>query len=191
MASHSWEQPDRGHSWEADDDGALHVVGWDDSDDESSAAEGAGAVAGVEMVEHLLQLYYLSKMSARDLCVACYWAGLAGVEAAREVGMAPGKPTGRYQRHLDAVLGTGSQKGLYFLDVPGHGKHDVARTVHDLPVRPPHELIEAELQSDRSISLRLREAIEDEILPPAYFNHEVVKGAPGELVLPLILYVDA
>eukprot|EP00969_Alexandrium_andersonii_P130106 5752199-Alexandrium_andersonii.AAC.1 len=104
------------------------------------------------MVEYMLGLFRLSKISAMNFCITCFWAAQAGVEAAKPFAFGPGKATGHYSRKMDSVLKTGSSENQYFIEVPGHSKHDACRMQHQLPVQVPHEMLEAELAKDASVS---------------------------------------
>eukprot|EP00969_Alexandrium_andersonii_P227301 10038727-Alexandrium_andersonii.AAC.1 len=67
--SYSWEQP-----WEA-------PPRWMDSDSDEEDAmnvELQGEEAGQELVEFLLSLYFAGKMSAKTVCVMCWWSSRAG-----------------------------------------------------------------------------------------------------------------
>eukprot|EP00969_Alexandrium_andersonii_P139600 6175733-Alexandrium_andersonii.AAC.1 len=91
-----------------------------------------------------MQLQRVGEISSMSLCIVLLSASLAGVASAKLLAMPPGRPTGRYQHHIDAVLGRQTPTECYALDVPGHAKHDVSRTSHSMPVLPPHECIDAE-----------------------------------------------
>ena len=54
----------------------------------------------------------------------------------------------------------------------------------------PHEILATEVAADASTSLKLQEAIGDSTLPPAYWEHPVVR-APGKPVVPFALDMDA
>ena len=64
-------------------------------------------------VDMFMQLYHEGKLNAIPFCVALYWAAQAGAEGqARARGLASGKPSGHYQRHLDTAFGF-KAKGMY------------------------------------------------------------------------------
>ena len=62
--------------------------------------------AGVSLLKHLLGIYALKKMSAKEFCVACYYCSLAAMPGGNfeDYALAPDKQSGAYQRKLDAVL---------------------------------------------------------------------------------------
>ena len=65
-------------------------------------------------------------------------------------GAKPGQSTGNYQRHLDSVLGFGTvAKEFYKMTVPGNTKDGLfQRMPLEIPLRPPHELMEEEIKAD-------------------------------------------
>eukprot|EP00969_Alexandrium_andersonii_P304118 13443383-Alexandrium_andersonii.AAC.1 len=88
-------------------------------------------------------------------------------------------------------MGTESfDKRLYRLPVPGHRRHDLSRTVHDLPVQPAHEAMERELEAHPEIMENFERAKTNGDLPPAFWRHPVVQASGGD-ALPVALYVDA
>ena len=183
MQTREWEEdPEVSHPWE--DDGTSCAS--DCSDLPKSEKESAME----EFMDVLMSLYMSSVISARIFCVICYWLGKAGLPFG-QYGLRPDASSGHYKRHLDKVLGVPDfSKDLYEVPVAGHRKHDLSRTQHNICALPPHEQLYAELASIPSIDLRLDEAKHDKMLPPAYFEHPIVKQSPAEGVLPIALYMD-
>jgi hypothetical protein len=183
MQTHEWEgDPEASHPWE--DDGS----GW--GSDCSDEAKSEKETAVEEVLDMLMSLYMGSIISARVFCVLCYWLAKAGLPFG-QYGLRPHASSGHYKRHLDKVLGVHDfSKDLYEVPIAGHRKHDLSRTRHNICSLPPHEQLNAEVASDPSIDLRLEEAKRDKSLPPAYFEHPVVKQNPAEGVLPIALYMD-
>ena len=130
--------------WEAFED----EVGEDD-DDTSPPNK---LQASTELVDMLLQLYLSGAMTATSLSIMCYWIHHAGVEGhVRDLAFPPGRPSGRYKRHIDAALGVNStDERLYELDVPGHSKHGVGRLVTKVLVQPHHRLPTQQPATSRS-----------------------------------------
>ena len=76
------------------------------------------------------------------------------------------------------------------MTVPGNTKDGLfQRMPLEIPLRPPHELMEEEIEADSSLMLKLQESIADGKQPPAYRNHPVVAGSTTP-VLPYALYMD-
>lgn len=118
------------------------------------------------------------------------WQELAHIKEADRYALGPGSSSGHYSRKLRSALGYSKSKDLYELDVPGHSKHDLSRTLHTISCLPAHEQFATDVANDVSCRNKLAELIRDESLPPCYYEHKVVKDNPGELVLPIALYID-
>lgn len=94
-----------------------------------------------------MELYLASTISARIFAVLCWWAWKAGMKRdVEQYAMAPGsKWSGNYQKHLDRAMGFDLQRSMFYtLAAPGYPRQQPARAIMDLPVRPPHELLEEE-----------------------------------------------
>eukprot|EP00969_Alexandrium_andersonii_P196022 8659924-Alexandrium_andersonii.AAC.1 len=88
----------------------------------------------------VLTLYLTSKLAANHVCILMHFAAAAGVGGyAQTLSMPPGRPSGRYKRHLDAALGFKSSARFYTLPMPGQSKHALGRLTHQVLVQPPHE----------------------------------------------------
>lgn len=186
LATHSWETGSE-HSWESD----ARV---DESDGGSSSEDepSTEAAATGEFLNALQALYLSSTISAMTFCIICYWAGLAGL-AVGQYGMAPGRSSGNYKRHLDAILKVPDyKKQLYDLDIIGHRKHDLSRAQHSLKVVPPHEALQEEISGNQTLAEQLAEAVASGSLPRAYQEHPLVlQSDPGTQIWPIGLYMDA
>ena len=148
-----------------------------------------------EVISILLWLRFSGKLSAKMICIMFWWLGKAGLGGPNDIGKyskKPGDPSeGNYQKFLDRALGFQQQsKSLARLNVPGWSPSIGARVVHQIAVVPPAEALHAELAEDSSVRARLREAVADGELPPAYHDHAVVRRFPPATVLPLSLYLD-
>ena len=67
-----------------------------------------------------------------------WWAAKAGLQGdAPRLALRFGRRSGNYKRHLDICLGHAKGRQLhYLLPVPSHERHDLTRTVHDVPTMP-------------------------------------------------------
>eukprot|EP00969_Alexandrium_andersonii_P138436 6121923-Alexandrium_andersonii.AAC.1 len=98
--SHAWEKRSS-HAWEQDDDGVERG-----SDSESDAEQLGPEEAGRRFVETPLSLYFDGRLSAKILCVLCFWAAKSGATGpARDFAHRPDDQFGRRQRKLDGALG--------------------------------------------------------------------------------------
>ena len=190
-SSHTWENPL--HSWERphDGSGSLDAEGWGY---DSSDWEEPHSLPGEEFVQLMLSHLHERTLNAKPFCQLMYWAGRAGVQDAIKYGLAPGAPSGHYQRKLDLVL-ENQKKGaaLYNIQVPGSSKHELSRTVATTPAIVPHEAL-AEESSKPGFYTALHEWATSP-LPPTYREHPVVhreaaEGAPSGHVVGLSLYLD-
>ena len=121
---------------------------WDDLSDGSSSSDGepeppTGQGASEMLIEQLLTSHLRGDISAKTLCLTCYWAARAG--AADPIGMfgfPPGAQSGAYQRHVDRVLGyrAGQEGDRYTLKLPQYLRHEAQRTVKEVPAMAPHQL---------------------------------------------------
>lgn len=157
-----------------------------DSDDPEPSAEEAGEM----MVAFLLDLLYTNSLSARSLCVICYWASLAGAQGpVSDFKMKPSSPTGHFQRKVDKATGVdlaGMANGMHRVGVPQHKKHDMSRTTHAMPIQLPHEALAGEAAENPDALT----GPTDPEWTEAYLNHPVVRANPGRPVMPIALYLD-
>jgi hypothetical protein len=186
--AHSWESYD--HAW-ANDRGDAFANG--DSDEEDTFDE-QGEEAGVLLMDFLLALHYGGHLSAKSLCVLSWWASRAGAAGpAGKFAFRPNAPTGHFQRHIDSASGcklSDLKKSMLTIPVPRYTKHDAGRSVHMLPFRAPHEVLCNEVVSDPGILTKLSALTRDGEWSDSYLEHDVVRNAPGQSVLPCVLYVD-
>lgn len=192
-SSHSWEQPV--HDWDVEPEPRVphDADGWG-GDYSGSDAEEDETTPAVEFIHFMVSLLLARTLNARQFCVAMHWAGRAGLECAKPYGFAPGKSSGHYARHLKPLLGSSEQVSrLYEVDIPGHHKLDLSRTVHHTPTLPPHEAV-AEAMTPEYIQ-EAKEAMASDHMPPAYEEHPVVQAAraadPFAFVFAFALFIDA
>ena len=130
--SHAWEVPHvsvRQHAWECEgikDDA--------DSSGPEDDPEHNPIPASREFLAELVDLYLVSSISAKTLCVLCYWAQKAGMQGdlVEEYAMKPGCSTGNYQKHLDKKMGFNTAKSKFHsLKIPGFSLGCVSRVLRD------------------------------------------------------------
>ena len=195
LAQHSWEQESHGefhvhHAWEVSDEEIDPFAGVSvDSDSEAEPEPRQAAAA--EFLEVLMGLYFASALSAGVFCVLCYWAWKAGMPGrVQDYAKAPGAQSGKYQDHLNGILGFNAMKHkMYNLEVVGNRRHDLSRTKFDLPVMPLHESIAQEIDEDPTLLVRLQEKLDDGTLPESYYDNPVVEGS-ADPVMPIAIYID-
>ena len=157
-----------------------------DSDDEDAPVEPAD-----ELVRELLGLLMYGTLSAHKFCVLMFWLKEMGVKQAKPYAVRPGSNSGAYNRRIRRALGWDTRRDWYELDVPGHSRHDLQRTLHTVPVIPFQEQLERQFTADSDFcKSRLMEMRREDKLPPRYWRHPVVQEHPQELVLPIALYLD-
>ena len=151
--------------------------------------------SGTALLKLLLHLYSQCKLSAKDLCVACHHADHARVPGAAFHTYAVSPDSGRFQKHLDAVMpGTGP---VFMVSVPMNPGRSNKRIVRDMPMRAMWQSLDDELGDDLGI-LRCLETPLAQRKPsvmdvPAYSQHPLVvrSRANGQAdPLPLAIYVD-
>ena len=190
--NHNWEDTES-HDWESEHEegDAGYDDAWgsgSDSDLEPMPKESpAEQLLGV-----LLSLLFASDISAGTFCVICHFVALCGVETLRPYGLAPGKQSGKYNRHLKEVLGEGDwSKSLHCIHVAGHRRHDLSRSWYKLDVAVPHSMVDEEVSAaGGAFRVKLDEAIADRELPETYYDHPLVQQS-DQPVLPVALYMDA
>jgi hypothetical protein len=186
--AHTWERLE--HAWESRAD---HADFFSDSDEEETFEE-TGEEAGLMFMEFLLSMHFSGHMSAKSLCVLCWWASRAGAMGlVSKYAFRPNASSGHFQRHVDSVNGHNlkeKKKSMCRVSVPRYTKHDAGRSVYELPVQCPHEVLCNEVLEDPSILERLATWTREGEWPPSYYDNDVVKKSAGKPVLPIVLYVD-
>jgi hypothetical protein len=187
MACHSWEH--RRLNWDLPEPDDLNLGECSDEDDEVDRE----ITKGQEFVRFALSLYLQSALSASTFCVLMHHAAAAGIAEAKQYGLKPGADSGNYTKKLHRTMGWKHDRAstFYEVDVPGHGKHDLERTSHVVPVMPCHEQIANDPKSSEG-NQQLRDLrAKDGGLPPSYWNPPVVQGASeGTIVDPVAIYID-
>lgn len=147
-----------------------------------------------EMVALLLRLKHNDKLSAKSLCLICFWASRASATGkVSSIAYHPTKNTSSYQWHLDKVLATGHEreKARYTnMEVPVHQKWDGSRGVVDIPARPIHEALVENLIAHPDAESKLAYMHNGSRLPPCNYENPVVERV-GNSVYPCAIYMDA
>ena len=142
-------------------------------------------------MESVLALWHVSAVSSEVACTIFWWAANASLQwYVPRLALSPDGRSGNYQRHLDTCLGHAKGRQFhYLLPVPGHKRHDLTRTVHDVPTMPMHEVVAKELRDSATVPFKLEEERENGTLSRAYWDHPVVK-ASSTPVLPVAVFMD-
>ena len=134
----------RQHNWEAADahtqsSGAVpeldeHDESWLGDDVDDNDPKLALDLATQAFLDCLLDLADESKISAKDVCVLCWYASKSGMsDDVRRIGFRPDAPSGHYQRHLDSVLDFAERRSQFYkLQVVGTRKQDASRNTFDM-----------------------------------------------------------
>ena len=150
--------------------------------------------ASGEFADMLLDLQYRGRLSARDVCVLSFYAARGGLRGrAADLAYNPYAQTGKFQRHLDRVLGTlrAIDDDLYSLSVPGYDRFKASRADVIIPAIPPHEVLSQEVDASPDLARQLRDQVSGNEWSQAYHAHPAVTTAPeGTPVYPLALYMD-
>ena len=187
-SGYTWERRSYAFDQTSNSDPATGV--WDDaSEDEPEDSDVSGVEAGECFVQFLLQLHFAGKLSAKSVCVACWFAHKAGAVApVGQYAFRPNAPSGHYQRHLDLVTGVRVKEEVawrYTVDIPQHAKYDLSRSSHECIINVPHEVLNEEILGNAGIL----EKVAATTWPRAYYQNPVFQRRHGPVV-PLALYLD-
>lgn len=133
----------RRHAWEdAAASSAPHL--WEVGDAKEEMSESDCIDAFLLM---LVDLTMSGTLSAKSVCLLSFWANrFHPCDALGAFAKGPGAPSGHYQRQLDRVIGwKQTPEHFYQLSVPVLRRHDLERSIFEMPVIPAHEAIEREL----------------------------------------------
>ena len=155
----------------------------------------ARAEAGEALLGDLQRLFCKGELTAKSFCEIAYNASKAGaVGEIKDWGLKPNNDhPGRYNRHIERTIRhrgfTIAQPAV--LDVPCQQRGTRGRVSTQIGCRPFHELLHHELNHGATM-VELRHRLTSTDWPDVYRNHDVVaRAAPGELVLPLGVFIDA
>ena len=127
---------------------------WEDPSSSYSGAsdfllEARGEDASQIIYGYVVHLHYDWKLTAKAVCVISYWAAQAGCQGkVATLAKRPSADSGKFQHHLDQVLGTKPKSAAmhrHHIHMPQHEKHFAARHSLRTAVVPPHESIAAEV----------------------------------------------
>ena len=155
IADHAWEQEGYGDPGNSDDA-------------ESDFELPPETVASIEFLDHLVDLYLTSTISAKSLCSLCWWASKAGMNH-EDIDRLAHKPTdtgGKFQRHVNKAPGFDAMLDRFHkLSVHTYPRPSVGCDITDIPLRPPHELLQEELLDDNTILFKTQEAVDLDFYP--------------------------
>jgi hypothetical protein len=119
------------------------------SGSEAELGEMTPLEAGQELADFLISLKQTGRLSAKDVCVICHYATIAGLTGlATEFSFRLDAPTGHYNRHLNTVLKLNeAMSGSYTVSVPGQDKYALDRVSIPMPCFLPHECLSEEIDS--------------------------------------------
>ena len=141
----------------------------------------------------MMSLKIRGKISARDVCVLCFYARLAGITGpAVDMSFRPNAPSGHFQRHLDVVTELNSKlEDGYALPVPSYDKYILSRVELDIASLPMHECLNNEVLADPQISRDVASSLSGKDWSGQYRNHPVVQNAgPNDIIYPFAMYLD-
>ena len=152
---------------------------WEGSDLEEDDFDEAGDVeeAGGMLVKVLLSLLFAGSISAKMVCVICWWAWRAGCRSQKVIKMAhkPTAPSGHYQRRIDRVLGVSTKKAAYRIDLPLYIRGGISRRQVSTPVELGYERLLTEIEGLPNFERDLKRTVAEGALPPSYYTHEAHK----------------
>ena len=123
-SSHDWETG-AFHSWETGPN-AFVEQHWDDDDvwghpdSDSDLDDDPPPSPFAELLTLMVTLLYGNvTFSARHFCLIFYWMGKCGISEAVKWGKAPGAQSGKYNEHVQRILGTRvDREKLYDFEIP-------------------------------------------------------------------------
>jgi hypothetical protein len=130
-------------------------------------------------------------LSSHQCCTLMFWADKAGISEAKAFALRPEAPSGHASRKLRLALGHTGSPGLYEAEMPGHARRDLERSSHSVSVLPLHEQLAQSLDGDVGALTKLAERRAADDLPLAYTQHKVVLDNPGDIVIPIAVFLDA
>ena len=175
----------RDDSGSGDDDWSSHSERWEDTpsewdgdgdeDEDSDESENEAIGASKMLVDLLLELLFAGRMSAKLVCVICWWAWRAGARGAdlQLLARHPDSQTGKFQHHVDKYLGVSTRNSSYKIRLPTRLKGNIMRTMEEPPVELVSELLEEEIENIPEFDHTLEDAVAARRLPNSYFEHEV------------------
>lgn len=161
-----------------------------DEPESSDYEEPSEEEAGARLVDFLLDQLYNNAISARSLCVTCYWASKAGAQGVvKDFALHPGSSSGKFMRKVDSATGLKLKSvaaPMYKVPAPLYTKYDLGRSSHKVLMQLPHEELAKEFAEFPAARNPPQEGQQTE----AFTTHPVVVQNQGRLVLPYALYLD-
>ena len=149
-------------------------------------------LAGELLVEHLVNLKVVCRLTAKDCCVLAWWAAQAGAncELLKKLAWRPGDSTGNYSKHFDDVLGQKKENPTHLkVEVPLYNPSLGERVLQDVPCLAPHEALVEEVEDLQETWVpQLEHTVQE--FPAAYHEHLVVVRSRPHLAAPVALYLD-
>ena len=162
-----------------------------DSDSDSSMREDLSPQeCATQFFNMVVDLKVQGHIDARMACVLSYWAKGAGmISPGSDLALEPSQSGGNYSAHFDKVVGLDQvMKGdWYNIDVPGHRKYDVSRTLVPTVVRVGHEELAEEIATTPNYQQQLTKLVANEDIAPHYDTHPLVQASPPCTYTPLAL----
>ena len=215
MQRHAWETDDENeshhsHEWEKDTcDGdwrndPIDVINGNVDDADSAFGEqeyededdgGTDVSAGQAFVDFRVVLLLSRTLSAKQFCIAMYYAGNCGIAEAARLGLHPDSQSGNFSAKVKSVLpeyADVKRRALYKFRAPSYSKDTLGRDSHEFTMALPHQVLVQHAQDNPDLEDQLQDAISENRLPPAYFENPVVRKlrAFGHQVLPLGIFID-
>ena len=186
IASESnWEQRCYSHLEESDQD--------DDDDDDSTTdiEEMSADDCAAEFHDFLVSLKMRGQITAKTACILAWWAKQGGLNnAGTRLAVKPSRTGGAFSEHFDRVVGLNSCDDVYTISVPGHERATLGRATIPTTVNLLHHALAEEISQTPSFWETLDDMVVRKLLPPAYYDHELVKAHPHERFVPLLVYAD-
>ena len=170
---------------------------WDvETDTDHDGPDGADVYASMspgeaaaELVELLTFLKHSGKLPAIYASQIAWFASRAGAVDATlaKMGLPPGRQSGAYSRKFDRAIDIdlATEHEWYEVGVPTYGKYDGTRSITQLKVINPHDVLAAEFNTPAA-----RAKLAAATLPSNFEGHPVRAAAGGDHVFPFSLYLD-
>ena len=167
----------------------------DDVDDSSEEEEPPADSPAQEYMEYLKDMYFQSKLSAKDLCTSMWFLERMGHSEARPFALAPTSQSGKFQEKLNKAFDFKAlDKQLYDIYVPLRSWRTAKREVQVVKAQPAHESVWRELDEDPGLLDRWRTLVRTEHEWVKQYNeHPLVVGKSleeKETIMGGALYMD-
>ena len=173
--------------WSAESDNAAshsQEEAWDSSASSSSSEPEIQQACDL-MVEFLLQMLFKGTVSAKAVCTICWWAWKAGCGGyVQRLAYNPTAQTGKFQRHIDKVLGVSTKSPAYTIDLPHYTHGDLIRKLEPVPVEIPHQELLDEIANTPTYEDDLHRCVQSRLMPPSYYSHPTVLESEPDALPP-------